>query len=91
MKISYKIEGTDNHLTKREIEMCIDVKRALRVKAIGSRFYISPRTVNFHMTNIYRKLKVTNKVELINRLDEMGFFDSEACRVVKMKEMDWAK
>lgn len=52
-------------LTPREIEMVGMVARGLRNKEMSDRLAISEGTVKIHLHNIYRKLKVENRVELI--------------------------
>jgi DNA-binding NarL/FixJ family response regulator len=52
-------------LTPREIEMVGMVARGLRNKEMSQRLSISEGTVKIHLHNIYRKLKVENRVELI--------------------------
>jgi two-component system, NarL family, nitrate/nitrite response regulator NarL len=52
-------------LTPREIEMVGMVARGLRNKEMSQRMSISEGTVKIHLHNIYRKLKVENRVELI--------------------------
>ena len=52
-------------LTPREIEMVRMVARGLRNKEMSERLEITEGTVKIHLHNIYRKLKVENRVELI--------------------------
>ena len=52
-------------LTPREIEMVRMVARGLRNKEVSERLAISEGTVKIHLHNIYRKLKVENRVDLI--------------------------
>lgn len=52
-------------LTPREIEMVGMVARGLRNKEMSQQLAISEGTVKIHLHNIYRKLKVENRVELI--------------------------
>lgn len=54
-----------NLLTPRELEMVHMVTRGLRNKEMSERLAISEGTVKIHLHNIYRKLKVDNRVELI--------------------------
>ena len=51
-------------LTPREIEMVGMVALGLRNKEMSERLAISEGTVKIHLHNIYRKLKVENRVEL---------------------------
>jgi DNA-binding NarL/FixJ family response regulator len=52
-------------LTPREIEMVSLVAHGLRNREMSERMAISEGTVKIHLHNIYRKLKVESRVELI--------------------------
>jgi DNA-binding NarL/FixJ family response regulator len=52
-------------LTPREIEMVSMVARGLRNREMSEQMAISEGTVKIHLHNIYRKLKVESRVELI--------------------------
>jgi len=51
-------------LTKREIQVLSLVIAGLKNREIAKRFSISEQTVKHHMTNIYDKLGVYNRLEL---------------------------
>lgn len=55
-------------LTTREKEVMIFLSRGLSYKDIAQHLGISAETVKKHLKNIYRKLRVQNKVEAVNRL-----------------------
>jgi len=42
--------------------------KGVRYKAIAQTLFISEKTVSKHIQNIFEKVGVTNKVELINKL-----------------------
>jgi DNA-binding NarL/FixJ family response regulator len=50
-------------LTERECVILDGVARGLSNRAIGQELWVTERTVKFHLTNIYRKLGVRNRVE----------------------------
>ena len=50
-------------LTERELEMLKAVAKGLSNQAIGKEFWVTEQTVKFHLTNIYRKLGVSNRTE----------------------------
>ena len=56
--------GTDA-LTPRELEIVRMVAQGLRNKAIGERLSISEGTVKVHLHNIYEKLGVDGRLELV--------------------------
>lgn len=53
-------------LTNREKEIVDYIIVGLSNKEIGEKLFISPNTVKNHVYNIYKKVNVKNKVELIN-------------------------
>jgi DNA-binding NarL/FixJ family response regulator len=59
-------------LTVRELEVLRLLARGLRNKEIAARLYVSERTVNFHLANIYQKLNVSGRTEALSRALEQG-------------------
>ena len=56
------------NLTNREIEICELVRDGKNYKEIGEKLFISQRTVNKHIQNIFKKTNSKNKVELLNTI-----------------------
>jgi two-component system nitrate/nitrite response regulator NarL len=52
-------------LTDREREVIIAVAEGLKNKEVGERLFISDVTVRHHLTSIYSKLEVSDRLELI--------------------------
>ena len=50
-------------LSQREIEIINMVARGAMNTEIGEKLYISRHTVKSHLYNIYKKIKVTNRLE----------------------------
>jgi DNA-binding NarL/FixJ family response regulator len=59
-------------LTARELEVLRLLARGLRNKEIAARLYVSERTVNFHLANIYQKLNVSGRTEALSKALEQG-------------------
>ena len=59
-------------LTPREIEIVRMVARGLRNRAIAEQLSISEGTVKVHLHNIYEKLKVDGRLELVLCAQEKG-------------------
>ncbi|SFD36284.1 response regulator transcription factor [Clostridium uliginosum] len=57
-------------LTNREKEIVDYVSMGLSNKEIGEKLFISANTVKNHVYNIYKKVNVKNKVELINLVNK---------------------
>ena len=54
-------------LTKREYEVFCSVLQGLKSREIGELLFVSEKAVKFHLTNIYRKLNIKNRPELIEK------------------------
>jgi DNA-binding NarL/FixJ family response regulator len=50
-------------LTERETAILSALARGLSNEAIGKELFIAEQTVKFHLTNTYRKLRVSNRTE----------------------------
>lgn len=59
-------------LTVRELEVLRLLARGLRNKEIAARLFVSERTVNFHLANIYQKLGVSGRTEALSKALEQG-------------------
>jgi DNA-binding NarL/FixJ family response regulator len=55
-----------DHLTERESEIADLLMRGRTYKMISTELFLSENTVKTHIKNIYSKLQVRNKTELIN-------------------------
>lgn len=62
------IELLAARLTKREIELVDLLKEGLTYKEMAERLYVSVYTVNHHLKNIYHKLGVESKSQLISKI-----------------------
>lgn len=64
--ISWNIERFG--LTDREAQIARMILKAHSYREIGNELKISEKTVSKHVSNIFQKMRVTNKVELMNKL-----------------------
>ena len=55
-------------LTQREKEVLLFLSKGFSYKEIAIRLAVSHETVKKHLKNIYRKLKVQNKIEALNKV-----------------------
>lgn len=60
--IDFQIE---NNLTEKETEVVKLLLRGYTYKVIAESLYISENTIKYHIKNIYQKLGINNKMELI--------------------------
>ncbi len=63
-------------LTERELTILASVAAGLTTKAISSELWVSEHTVKFHLTNIYRKLGVSNRSGAVRYAYEHGLVAS---------------
>ncbi|MHB8233073.1 MAG: response regulator transcription factor [Solirubrobacteraceae bacterium] len=59
-------------LTERELTILASVAAGLTTKAISAELWVSEHTVKFHLTNIYRKLGVSNRSGAVRYAYEHG-------------------
>jgi DNA-binding NarL/FixJ family response regulator len=59
-------------LTERELTILASVAAGLTTKAISADLWVSEHTVKFHLTNIYRKLGVSNRSGAVRYAYEHG-------------------
>jgi len=67
-----RISASLPQLTLREAEVLALVVRAARNTEIAERLFISEKTVKNHISNIYDKLGIHNRLRLISYLAEAG-------------------
>jgi DNA-binding CsgD family transcriptional regulator len=65
-------------LTKREIEVLTHVIQGKSSKEVADTLFVSKRTVDFHLANVYDKLHVNNRVQAFRRATRLGLIPYEA-------------
>ena len=55
-------------LTKREIELVNLLKEGMSYKEMAEKLFVSVYTINHHLKNIYHKLGVESKSQLISKI-----------------------
>lgn len=66
-------------LSNREAEVAELVSKGLSNKEVASQLFVTEKTVKFHLTNIYKKMNVKSRAQLIVWcLPHLGFVESEA-------------
>jgi DNA-binding CsgD family transcriptional regulator len=69
------------HLTKREQEVLSLVIEGKSSREVAEELYVSKRTVDFHLANIYEKLQVSNRVQAFRRATSLGLIPLEPAEV----------
>ena len=62
-------------LTRREAEVLSLVLEGKSSREVAAVLYCSKRTVDFHLTRIYEKLQVTNRVQAMRRAALLGLVE----------------
>lgn len=53
------------HLTPQELQIATLVAQGLTNREVGAQIFLSPKTVEYHLTHVYRKLDLHSRAELI--------------------------
>ena len=56
-------------LTPRELQIAMLLTEGRTTREAASALFLSPKTVEYHLRNIYTKLDISSRVELAERLD----------------------
>ncbi|MDZ4662195.1 MAG: helix-turn-helix transcriptional regulator [Pseudomonadota bacterium] len=65
-------------LSNREAEVAELVSKGLSNKEVANQLFVTEKTVKFHLTNIYKKMSVKSRAQLIVWcLPHLGFAESE--------------
>jgi DNA-binding NarL/FixJ family response regulator len=57
-----------NELTAQELQIATMVAEGRTNKGIAASLFLSPKTIEFHLGHVYRKLDVRNRTELARAL-----------------------
>jgi two-component system NarL family response regulator len=55
----------EDAITQRQAEVLSLVAQGLTYREVGTRLYLSPRTVKYHMAEIMRKLHLQNRAQVL--------------------------
>jgi DNA-binding NarL/FixJ family response regulator len=59
-------------LTRRELEIVKLVAEGLRNREIAQRLFVTEGTIKLHLHNVYEKLGVDGRMELLLRVQSLG-------------------
>jgi DNA-binding CsgD family transcriptional regulator len=59
-------------LTPQELQVALQVVEGKTNKDVGAALFLSPKTVEFHLARVYRKLDISSRAELIRHFVESG-------------------
>lgn len=63
-------------LTRRELEVLALLSQGLMARSIGLSLGVSPRTVNKHLGNVYRKLDAHDRLVAVKKAQDFGILPS---------------
>ena len=58
------VDAPSTQLTSQELQIARFVQRGLTSREIGGRLFLSPRTVEWHLRNIFAKVGVSSRRQL---------------------------
>ena len=64
-----------DELTARELQVARAVATEATYKEAAAKLYLSPKTVEYHLGKVYKKLGITSGRQLPQRLVEEGLMD----------------
>jgi len=64
--------------TPREAQIADEVAQGKSNREVAAALYLTPKTVEFHLTRVYRKLGVRSRSELVRALSTVGRTDAHA-------------
>jgi DNA-binding CsgD family transcriptional regulator len=71
-RVRKREESTAARLTAQEHQVAVLVADGGTNREVGARMMLSPRTIEFHLRNIYAKLGVRSRTELAKRVADKG-------------------
>jgi DNA-binding CsgD family transcriptional regulator len=64
-KLGRRAAKTGDELTAQELQVALQVAEGKTNKEVGAALFLSPKTVEFHLARVYRKLDLASRGELI--------------------------
>ena len=71
-RINRTTRSLDRELTPQELQVLVPVADGKTNKEAAAALFLSPKTVEFHLSSVYRKLGVSSRAELIKRVSAEG-------------------
>ena len=73
-------------LSNREAEVAELVSKGLSNKEVANQLFVTEKTVKFHLTNIYKKMSVKSRAQLIVWcLPHLGFVETEPAQPIRQE------
>jgi LuxR family maltose regulon positive regulatory protein len=62
-------------LSSRELDVLSHVAKGMRNKEIAAKLFVSDDTIKKHMYNMFQKLDVSSRINLVRKSEELGLLD----------------
>jgi DNA-binding CsgD family transcriptional regulator len=69
-KLGRRAAQSGEELTPQELQVALQVAEGKTNKEVGAALFLSPKTVEFHLARVYRKLNMSSRAELIRHFAE---------------------
>lgn len=69
---AHRARDGSNQLTPQELQIALAVADGCTNRDVATRTFLSPRTVEWHLSSIYRKLGVTSRTAMVRALAEQS-------------------
>jgi DNA-binding NarL/FixJ family response regulator len=53
-----------HRLTPQEVQVCLALAQGQTIREAATKLFLSPRTVEYHLRNVYGKLEIRSREEL---------------------------
>lgn len=67
-----EVKTADDVLTPREVQVLKLILEGKSSREVADALFVSKRTVDFHLANIFEKLNVNSRVQAFRRAAELG-------------------
>jgi DNA-binding CsgD family transcriptional regulator len=71
-RVKRRDSAAHEQLTPQQLQVSLAAAEGLTNKEIGARMFLSPKTIEFHLSGAYRKLEVRSRAELVRLFAEQG-------------------
>jgi DNA-binding CsgD family transcriptional regulator len=68
-RVRARAPSTREELTPQELQIAVLAAKGKTNREVGARLFLSPKTIEWHLGKIYRKLGVGSRAELVTALD----------------------
>ena len=71
-KLGRRAAASGDALTPQELQVALQVAEGKTNREVGAALFLSPKTVEFHLARVYRKLELSSRAGLVRHFAEQG-------------------